>query len=115
MLKKKQKKENLKAGRARHRCAQALRTGLIEAYIHAGGRIGSLVELRCQTDFCAQTEEFKKLAHDLSMQVAASGSKNLLKQPYIKNLDLTIEDLIKESIAKLGEEIKIGKTIRFKI
>lgn len=103
MLKKEQKKE------------QNLEAGLVEAYIHPNARLGSLIELRCQTDFCAQTEEFKKLAHDLAMQVAASGSKDLLKQAYIKNLDLTIKDLIKETIAKLGEEIKITKAIRFKI
>jgi len=105
--------------------------GLIEAYIHPGGRIGAMVEVNCETDFTARTDEFKELAHHLVMQVAAMSPQFisreevpegadieaqvacLLLQPYIKNPDVSIQDIIDETIAKVGENIKIGRFARF--
>lgn len=83
--------------------------GLVEAYIH-GGRVGALVSLGCETDFVARTAEFKGLAHEIAMQVASMKPKTteeLLKQPYIRDPKVTIENLIKETIAKVGENIKV--------
>jgi len=107
--------------------------GLVEAYIHTGGRIGAMVEVNCETDFTARTDEFKELAHHLAMQVAAmppqfisreevpegadieAQTACLLLQPYIKNLDMTVQDIIDETIAKVSENIKVGKFARFEL
>ena len=92
--------------------------GIIYSYIHSNQKIGVLLELYCETDFVAQKEEFKKLAKELTMQIAAMNPENketLLKQDFIRDLDQTIEDLIKSYIAKLGENINVGKFIRFEI
>lgn len=134
--------------------------GIIYAYIHANNKVGALIELNCETDFVAKNEEFKNLAHDLSMQIVAQnplylqpedvpeevikkekeiikegllsegkpedmldkiteGKINkwyeevcLLKQPFIKNEDINIEELINEKIASLGEKIKVGSFCR---
>lgn len=92
--------------------------GIIEAYIHANSRVGVILELNCETDFVAKNSEFKQLAHDLAMHIAASEPKSaeeLLSQPFIKDSAKTIQDLINETIAKLGENIKIGKFVRLEI
>lgn len=103
---------------ANKRTDREVRAGLIEAYSHADGRIASVVELNCETDFVARTSEFKKLAHELAMQVAAMAPKNvekLLNQPYIRDEKMTVEDLVKELIAKTGENIVIGQIARFEL
>ena len=105
--------------------------GLIESYIHTGGRIGAMVEVNCETDFVARTDEFKLLAHHLAMQVAAMPPQFiseeeipqgadidikadcLLHQPYIKDPDMTIQGIIDEMIAKVGENIKVSRFTRF--
>ena len=72
--------------------------------------VGSLVSLACETDFVARTDDFKNLAKEIAMQVAAMNPKNaeeLMKQAYIRDPKVTIEDLIKEQIAKLGENIQV--------
>jgi len=148
------------AAKKAHRAAKE---GLIEAYIHAGGRIGALIELNCETDFVARTEEFRQLAHDLAMQVVAAkpvylspedvpaevleaekaiyraqAEKEgkpahvidkivegklekfyqevcLLKQPFIKDEDLTVQDLLTQMIAKVGENIVVRRFARFEL
>ncbi|WP_017327540.1 translation elongation factor Ts [Synechococcus sp. PCC 7336] len=136
--------------------------GLVESYIHTGGRIGILVEVNCETDFVARREEFKALARNIAMQVAACPNVevvstedidpetiakekaiemgredlankpekikekivqgridkrlkelSLLDQPYIKDQSITVEELVKQSIALLGENIKIRRFTRF--
>ena len=118
--------------------------GLIEPYIHGAGRIGSIVEVNCETDFVARTPEFRELAHDLAMQVAATsplyvstdeippdawseleqehGGRDkaaaavvLLEQPFIKDPKLTIRDLVRERIGKLGENIVVRRFARFEV
>ncbi|NMC35799.1 translation elongation factor Ts [Candidatus Beckwithbacteria bacterium] len=84
--------------------------GLVTAYIHAGGQIGALVKLGCETDFVAKTSEFQTLASEIAMQIASMEPKDvkqLLAQSYIRDSKKTIDDLIKEAIAKLGENIQI--------
>lgn len=136
--------------------------GLINSYIHTGGRIGVLVEVNCETDFVARREEFKTLVHNIAMQIAACpnveyvkvddippefvqketeiemgrddlGNKpvaikekivqgriekrlkelSLIDQPYIRDQSITIEELIKQTIAQLGENIQVRRFIRF--
>jgi elongation factor Ts len=92
--------------------------GLVEAYIHGGGKVGVLVELLCETDFVAKTDEFKQLAKEVAMQVAAMNPKDveeLLKQDYIRDSSLTIEQLVKNAIGKIGENITVKKFVRFEI
>jgi elongation factor Ts len=107
--------------------------GLIEAYIHTAGRVGAMVELNCETDFVARTDEFKQLAHHLAMQVAAMNPKFITEEEYtpeieeepqnaclllqadIKEPDKTIKEVITEAIAKTGENIKISRFSRFEL
>lgn len=92
--------------------------GIIEAYIHQGGKVGVLVELLCETDFVAKTEDFKKLAKEIGMQVAAMDPKDvetLLKQEYIRDGSTTIEALVKNTIGKVGENITVKRFVRFEI
>jgi len=107
--------------------------GVIEAYIHHTRRIGALVELNCETDFVARTTEFKELAHDLAMQIAATAPQFLtseeipseeetdpqaaclLSQPFIKEPDKTVQEVIAETIAKVGENIKVRRFVRFEL
>ena len=136
--------------------------GLVESYIHTGGRIGVLVEVNCETDFVARREEFQELVKNIAMQIAAcpnvefvkvddipettvtkekeiemgrddldgkpdnikekivSGRIDkrlneiaLLPQPYIRDQSITVEELVKQSIAKLGENIQVRRFVRF--
>lgn len=92
--------------------------GLVETYIHAGGKVGAIVEINCETDFVVKTDEFKNLAHEIAMQIAAmdpSDVKDLLKQNYIRDPQKTIESLVKETIAKVGENIIIKRFMRFEL
>jgi len=118
---------------AKKKAGRTVSQGLIEAYIHGGGRIGVMVEINCETDFTARTNEFRQLAHHLAMQIAAmspqviSGeelSKTigmepqtacLLLQPYIKDPTLTVQDIIDETIAKVGENIRVSRFSRFEL
>ena len=117
--------------RADKKAGRLASQGVIDSYLHAGGRIGAMVELNCETDFVARTDDFKKLAHDIAMQIAATGPRYvsasevpaddvdrasemaLLAQPFIKEPGVTIEDLIKRHIAKLGEAIRVSRFSRF--
>jgi len=119
--------------RAAKKADRATGQGLVEAYIHAGGRVGALVELNCETDFVARTEEFKALAHDIAMQITAMnpcyiGKEEipadteegpeilcLLEQPFIKDQSRTINDLIVETIAKTRENIRVSRFTRFEL
>ena len=116
----KQAKEILKKKgfeRAAKKGDRATNAGLIESYVH-GGRVASLVEILCETDFVARTDEFKTLAHEVAMQVASMNQKDaeeLLKQEYIRDSSKTIEMLLKETIAKLGENIVLGRITRLEL
>ncbi|MFV9509827.1 translation elongation factor Ts [Tepidibacillus sp. LV47] len=137
--------------------------GIIEAYIHGNGRIGVLVEVNCETDFVAKTNEFKTFVHDVAMHIAATNPKYisreevpqeeiekerqiltqqalnegkpekivekivegrlekfykevcLLEQPFVKDPDKTIDQLVKEQIAKIGENINIRRFVRYEM
>ena len=148
---------------AAKRAGKETREGVIEAYIHGGGKIGVMVEVACETDFVAKTDDFKAFARNIAMHVAAvnplalsrdevsaevlqrekdiyinqaleSGKPQqiaekmvagkmekflaevcLLEQKYVKNPDLSVQDLLNELVAKMGENISIKKFARFQI
>ncbi len=92
--------------------------GVIESYVHANGKIGVLLELKSETDFVSRNDEFKKLAHEIAMQIAAMNPKNvktLLASAYIRDASQTIEELLKITIAKVGENIQITRFIRYQL
>jgi len=135
--------------------------GLIQSYIHLGGKVGVLLELNCETDFVAKNEEFAQLARDLCMHVAAAGPISvsredvdpailekekdiaraqaegkppaaiekivqgkldkflsqvcLMEQPFVKNPDLAVKDLLTEKIAKMGENIQVRRFVRYQL
>jgi len=148
---------------AAKRAGRATSEGVIETYIHAGGKLGVMIELNCETDFVAKTDKFKELARDLAMHIAASNpvaiernnvpedilarEKNiyveqalesgkpenivekivsgkvdkflsevcLLEQKYVKNPDLSIQDLLTDCVGKMGENISVKRFTRFQI
>tara|TARA_Y100000590_G_scaffold452332_1_gene595317 strand:+ start:3413 stop:3991 length:579 start_codon:yes stop_codon:yes gene_type:complete len=113
--------------------SRATEEGIVASYIHAGGRIGSIVEVNCETDFVARTDDFKNLAHDLAMQVAAmspqfvyldddsdSGEGDnedlcLVEQNFIKDQSIKVKDVVSEVAARVGENIRIKRFSRFSI
>ena len=98
---------------------RALGSGAMEAYIHAGAKIGVLVELLCETDFVAKNDDFKMLAADIAMHIAAMNSEKgenrqtLLEEPFVKDQTRTVKDLIEQATQKFGENIKIGRFTRY--
>jgi elongation factor Ts len=104
--------------KAAKRSGRETTQGIIETYVHHSGKVASLVEVFCETDFVARNKIFKDLAHDLALQVASMGAKStpeLAKQEFIKDPSKKIEDLVKEAIAKLGENIRIGRIFRIEL
>ncbi len=92
--------------------------GVVESYIHAGGRIGALVELASETDFVARNQEFKDLARSIAMQVAAmepADVDELLKQDYIKEPAKTIGELVTALAASTGENVQVRRIARFEL
>ena len=97
---------------AENKSSREVKEGVIVSYIHATKKLGSMVEVLCETDFVARNMEFQKLAHDIAMHIAAmrpGDDKELLAQPFVKDPDVTVQELINQSIAKLGENIQIGR------
>jgi elongation factor Ts len=99
--------------------ARATSQGRIESYVHGmPPTVGALVELLCETDFVAKNEEFGKLTKELAMQVASmnpASTNELLKQEYIREPGKTVQDLLHEAIGKFGENIRIGRFVRYKL
>jgi len=148
---------------ASKKAGRATRQGLIGTYIHAGGQLGVMVEVNCESDFVARTDDFKELVHDVAMHIAAADPKYLrredvpadvldkereiardrarnegkpdkvldrivegriskfyeevclLDQPFVKEATVTIDQLVKSKIAKLGENMSIARFVRFKV
>lgn len=148
---------------ARKRAGRATSEGLVHSYIHTGGKLGVLIEVNCETDFVARSEEFGEFVHNLAMHVAAANpicvdveslpqeivekekqiyrsqalemgkpekvaekivegklqkfynEVCLLDQPYVKDPELKIKDLLNETIGKLGENINIRRFVRFQV
>lgn len=114
---------------------RSLGSGTIATYIHGGGTIGVIIELACETDFVARNEDFKALAHDIAMHIAATNpdylstkeaeadekslgvqpERILLEQPFIKDTDQTVNDLLTTAVQKFGERIEIARYERFNV
>jgi len=149
--------------KAAKKTGRTIKEGLVGSYIHAGGKIGVLLEVNCETDFVARTEEFQTLVKDVAMQVAASNplylnrnhvpaeviekEKDILRtqavdsgkpekvidrivegrlekffseaclidQPFIKNPDQTIQEMLNEAISRIGENIAVGRFVRYQL
>ncbi|HET7099132.1 MAG TPA: elongation factor Ts [Patescibacteria group bacterium] len=89
--------------------------GKIFTYTHHTGKVVSVVELLCETDFVAKNELFEALGRDIALQVASMGEKDIETQDFVKDPSKTISDLIKEVVAKTGENVKIGRVVRIEI
>ena len=118
---------------ATRKAARATNQGLVESYIHSGGRIGAMIELNCETDFVARTDDFRQLAHDVAMQVAAmapiyvdsseipegeDGNPQetcLMQQPFIKDPSLSMRELVDQAVGRLGENVRVGRITRFSL
>lgn len=97
--------------KAAEKASREVKAGVVDVYSHAG-KVGVLVELLCETDFVARTEDFKNLAHELSLQIASmnpSSVEELLSQEYIRDNTQTVDQLIKSVSGKLGENIQVGR------
>jgi len=95
-----------------------LGAGCVAAYIHAGDTVGVLVELMCETDFVSKNPEFKTVAREIAMHIAAMNPTNneeLLAQPFIKDGSKTIADLVNSTVQKFGERTEIGRFTRFAV
>jgi elongation factor Ts len=126
--------------KAADRGARSAKEGLVETYIHNAGRMGVMVEINCETDFVARNEQFQQFAHDIAMHIAAAApayisedeipedllsglpqdeqddfrkEKILLNQAYIKDVSMTVGDMLTEMIAKTGENMIIRRFARF--
>jgi elongation factor Ts len=115
------------------RVGRATNEGVVASYVHTGGRVGAIVELGCETDFVARTEEFGQLAHDIAMQVAAMAplyldkddieegderppaQVTLLNQPFIKNNSSSVGELVRELAAKVGENVRVVRFNRLAV
>lgn len=110
--------------------------GRVESYIHNGSKIGVIVEVNCETDFVGRSEDFIKFSKDLAMHIAAMSPRYikkedvpadvlakepdvkqycLLQQPFVKDASKSIQDYLNELIAKIGENIRVGRFVRYKV
>jgi len=106
------------SAKAAKKAERTTKDGLVHSYIHGAGKIGSLIVVACETDFVARTEDFKKLCHEVAMQVCTDEYKDvddLLEAEYIRDPNKKVKDLVTETVAKVGEKIEIKKFIRFAV
>ncbi|MEK7610522.1 MAG: elongation factor Ts [Patescibacteria group bacterium] len=98
------------------KAGRVLGAGYIHSYIHGGGAIGTLVELRAETDFVAKNPDFHLLADDIALQISATSPADvtsLLTEPFIKDPAQSIADLIKNAVQRFGERVEISRFARF--
>jgi elongation factor Ts len=103
--------------KAEKKADRATGAGILEAYVH-NNRVGVMLDLRCETDFVVRSDPFRALAKELVMQIAAmnpADAAELLAQPYIKDPSMTVEQLIKSVIAKVGENMRVEKFCRYEL
>jgi len=104
--------------KAEKRAEKEVHQGRVATYTHATGKVGAMVELLCETDFVAKNEEFMAVARDICLQVTAMNpekAEELLEQDFIKDPANKIKDLITALTAKFGENVKLGRFVRFEI
>jgi len=104
--------------KATKRAGRATGEGLISTYAHHSGKVASVVEILCETDFVARNELFKELAHNLALQVVSMNpkdAKELETQDFVKDTSKKVSELVREVIAKTGENIRIGRIYRIEL
>ncbi len=102
---------------AKKKAERATAEGIVEGYVHAG-KIGVLIEVKCESDFVAKNADFKAMAHNLAMQIASMSPKDveeLLSQDYILDSSMKIDDYIKSLIGKIRENIQVTRFVRFEL
>ena len=103
---------------AKKKADRETKEGQVFTYIHTGGKLGVMVEINCETDFVARSEDFCRFTRDLAMHIAAMNPadvQGLLQQPFVKDPGKSIQDLLNELVAKIGENTIIGRFVRFKV
>jgi elongation factor Ts len=118
---------------AAKRAERVTAQGLVHAYLHHDGRLGALVEINCESDFVARNDDFRRLAQDIALQVAATnphylspddipnGTEGdpkelcLLLQPFVRDESVAIQDMITQAISKTGENIRVRRFARFEL
>jgi len=103
---------------AAKKSARETSQGAIFSYIHHNKKMGSMLELLCETDFVAINEDFLKLGNNIVMHIASTApkdAKELMKAPFIKDPTSTIQDILRDAILKLGENVSIGRFERFEL
>jgi elongation factor Ts len=106
------------ANELKSKAEKVAKEGAIFSYVHHNGKVASLVELFCETDFVAANSQFKELGKNIAMQIASLNPQSLaelLDQDYIKDPTKKIADLINEAVLKFGEKIQVGQFIRWAI
>ena len=104
--------------KAAKKSERVTKDGLIFSYLHAGGRVGTMIYMACETDFVAKTEDFQKLCKEVAMQAATgdySSVEDLLNDEYIREPSKKISDLLNEVTAKVGEKIELKKFIKYSV
>jgi elongation factor Ts len=95
---------------AAKKAERVVKDGAIGCYVHTTGKVGALVQVACETDFVARNDDFKALARDLAMHASAmrpADAAEMLAQPFVKDPTVTVQDIINQAIAKLGENIQL--------
>lgn len=106
------------AEKAEKKSDRETKDGLIEVYIHGAGKVAGMINLACETDFVAKTDDFKKLAKEIAMQVCGGDHESveeLLEDEYMRDSSKTIKDLIVETIGKVGENIEIRDFVKMSV
>ena len=104
--------------RADKKASRETKAGVIETYTHNNGRVGVMVEVFCESDFVGKNDKFKTLCHELVLQIASMNPESveaLFAQPWIRDESKTIEQLVKETIGVLGENIKVNRFVRYEL
>ena len=103
---------------AEKKADRILGSGVVEAYVHNNKKVGVILELKSESDFVSGNEEFRALAKDIAMHIAASSPSDLnelLGQPYIKNPAVTVKELLNQAVQKFGEKIEVSRFVRYNL
>ena len=103
---------------AEKKADRVLGSGVIEAYVHNNKKVGVILELKSESDFVSGNEEFRTLAKDIAMHIAASGPvdvNELTGQPYIKNPTVTVKELLNQAVQKFGEKIEVSRFTKYNL
>ncbi len=104
--------------KAEKKADRETKEGYIASYVHANNKVASMVEILCETDFVARNQEFQSMARDVAMHIVATNPDTvemLLKEPFVKDPDKTVEVLVKEVSGKIGEKFVVNRFVRYEV